>query len=1163
MHYLSIAVAALGLLRVGQANLCKSDGLDGPPSVPAVINAVDHPIDVDRRDASHSTVWIDEDNYEDIEIPEEASCQIEAEGSNAVQKRQLWRRRKTAASVNTTIRRLTPRIAHTVKFSYSVYSAAPANTCRLQAAFNGNVFARTSRFTRINRGRTWVDISGTVTPYSRTGKLKISVICQARGSARVFVDDISVFANEDVSTSTNLVLTTSSLIVATETADVTSTQPNIESSTTSVSVSSASTAAVSSSVVSGSDVASNSDAALSSVVVSSPDVASSSTAASSSADDSSSASASNSASVSVSAAASSSAAGSSTDTASSSSAVSTSDDASSSISVSSSATESVSAAGSSSASSSGEASSSVVSSSDAVSSTAAASSSATDSASASVSAAGSISADVSSSATDSVSASASASVSASVSVSASNSAAASTSATDSVSAAGSSSAAAASSSDVASSSAAVSSSATASASASASVSAAASSSATSSSTSASPNSLPSGSVDSTILIIARDETTAAIGSSGLLGYGIPYTYLIVPQDGTTLPKLNSTVNTGNFGGIIVLDSVSYDYGATGWRSALTDAQWAEIHAYQTAFSVRMVRINDYPGISSGTLPVAGGCCEAGVSQSVFFSDTSAFSTANIKADAEVPTTGLYHVPASITDSSTTKAVAKFGTATGFSSESVAAVINNFNGREQFVWFMSWAPSWSLTSAYLEHGHIHWMTRGLFLGKRKIHLGAQIDDVQLSTEPYYPPGLGEMRINIADLQAHIDWQNQLAERLPAGSEFWLELAHNGNGDIMVATISQEDEDEGICIPEEAVYYETPVEAPHQWVKPIGSGVDVWPEDFEEYSWELQCAALDEFADWFTVPANRDNFGHISHTFTHLNLNNATYKDTAREIQFNQAWMAQIGIDQGRWYSPNGIVPPQITGLFNGDAIRAWMDNNITYVVGDNTRPATRHASNPYHALITTSSANGHDGLVVIPRFSTRIYYNCHSPECDLEEWIVTSAGTGDFYNLLSVERESVVRNLLTLMSDPYMFHQLNMYTRHDEPLTIGDQSGQLSLVMAWTETVVQEFVRLTNWPIRSITQDDLAHYFLDRETVDKCNPQLSYAFSDDGQSIKSVTVTADGNTCGKPIPVTIPSGSASASGGSSTSDVVGSEPPIQWVTLNGSPVTLTLSEAIAI
>lgn len=36
--------------------------------------------------------------------------------------------------------------------------------------------------------------------------------------------------------------------------------------------------------------------------------------------------------------------------------------------------------------------------------------------------------------------------------------------------------------------------------------------------------------------------------------------------------------------------------------------------------------------------------------------------------------------------------------------------------------------------------------------------------------------------------------------------------------------------------------------------------------------------------------------------------------------------------------SSLIPPAITGLHNGDTVKAFMDNGIKYVVGDNTRPA---------------------------------------------------------------------------------------------------------------------------------------------------------------------------------------------------------------------------------
>jgi hypothetical protein len=105
-------------------------------------------------------------------------------------------------------------------------------------------------------------------------------------------------------------------------------------------------------------------------------------------------------------------------------------------------------------------------------------------------------------------------------------------------------------------------------------------------------------VDSTILIFARDTYSASTASSGLDGYGIPYQTVIVPKDGITLPQLNSSTTEGRYGGIIVMGAVSYDYNGS-WRSALTDAQWTAIHKYQTDFHVRLTRIDEYPGPAFG------------------------------------------------------------------------------------------------------------------------------------------------------------------------------------------------------------------------------------------------------------------------------------------------------------------------------------------------------------------------------------------------------------------------------------------------------------------------------------------------------------------------------------------------------------------------------------
>lgn len=188
-------------------------------------------------------------------------------------------------------------------------------------------------------------------------------------------------------------------------------------------------------------------------------------------------------------------------------------------------------------------------------------------------------------------------------------------------------------------------------------------------------------IDTKILVIARDDSAAKVASHGLNGYGIPYTTLLVPQDGTTLPKLDSSEG-GNFGGIVVESQVSYDYGGTtGFKSALTKDQWDQLYSYQLEYGVRMVQYGVYPGPDFGAT-AKDPCCGEGVEQLVSFSDISDFPTSGLKKGAGVSTIGLWHYPAVISDTDTTKEIAQFATNDQSPDVTTAAVINNFNGRQQ-------------------------------------------------------------------------------------------------------------------------------------------------------------------------------------------------------------------------------------------------------------------------------------------------------------------------------------------------------------------------------------------------------------------------------------------------------------------------------------------------
>jgi hypothetical protein len=54
---------------------------------------------------------------------------------------------------------------------------------------------------------------------------------------------------------------------------------------------------------------------------------------------------------------------------------------------------------------------------------------------------------------------------------------------------------------------------------------------------------------------------------------------------------------------------------------------------------------------------------------------------------------------------------------------------------------------------------------------------------LESDIYSPAGT-TYQVTPADLAQHITWMANLNSRLPAGSSYFMEIAHNGNGNIEV-------------------------------------------------------------------------------------------------------------------------------------------------------------------------------------------------------------------------------------------------------------------------------------------------------------------------------------------------------------------------------------------
>jgi hypothetical protein len=222
----------------------------------------------------------------------------------------------------------------------------------------------------------------------------------------------------------------------------------------------------------------------------------------------------------------------------------------------------------------------------------------------------------------------------------------------------------------------------------------------------------SNTLSQTALVVATDANAAGEATYILGQYNQSYQLLAFPQTAGVLPSLqsfdtSSKAIVGNFGLIIVISLASYDYGGTtGWASSITTQQWATLYAYQSIQGVRMVHLDGYPANFPGTTLAPGpiGCC-ASEEQYVYPVDTPLVSAAGLSV-ANLSTLGLWHYPATITDNTTTTDFIDFGANSEFSTPTVAGVLQNFNGRQQMVFFLTGA-SWSSTTGYLGGIWFYW------------------------------------------------------------------------------------------------------------------------------------------------------------------------------------------------------------------------------------------------------------------------------------------------------------------------------------------------------------------------------------------------------------------------------------------------------------------------
>ena len=313
------------------------------------------------------------------------------------------------------------------------------------------------------------------------------------------------------------------------------------------------------------------------------------------------------------------------------------------------------------------------------------------------------------------------------------------------------------------------------------------------------------------------------------------------------------------------------------------------------------------------------------------------------------------------------------------------------------------------SLALASGAMNWVTGGLFLGEHHVYMAPQVDDIFLDDSLYVG---GTYRLTATDWTAVTAWQAQKQLQGPT-AELYLHMAFNGQGTTLGA----------------------------------------YPLDT-------------------LTPATRltqSQFPWINHTYSHENLDAASYDLAYREITLNDATAASMGFSM---FDRRALVTPDVSGLANPAAMRAAHDAGVRFIVTDTSRPGMSNPT-PQAGIYNQYQPD----ILMVPRRPVNLYYNVTTPsEWTTEYNAIYHAYWGrdlSYTELLDKESDVLLQYLLRGEVDPWMFHQANLRAYDGVHMLLGDL----------LDATLAKYNRIFVLPVRSLTHTALGEWTATRMRYD--------------------------------------------------------------------------------
>jgi uncharacterized repeat protein (TIGR01451 family) len=581
-----------------------------------------------------------------------------------------------------------------------------------------------------------------------------------------------------------------------------------------------------------------------------------------------------------------------------------------------------------------------------------------------------------------------------------------------------------------------------------------------------------------LVISAAGTAPSYLATTSILDQiGVPYDRIVLTGTSKTALQmvagtLSDGAGNGKYQGIILEtgDLAAYNQATNNYPSALTAAQWAMLRQYQFDFGVRTATMYTRP---ASTIDVNG----VALDLTYGLTPVSARSTNDYTSPADRPVTATFTAsgasvfsylnaanPVIVKNAYTYLSTPNAGTQTVpllMATEGPYAIASTYTGDGWENLAISADGNPELThSLLMGYGVVNWVTKGVFLGERKIYLSAQPDDVFLPDDLWDPVSKTtpndtasnsnpryRHRNTGTDYNSLVAWQTALRANTQTAA-IRLELPFNGVG------------------------YNTT---------------------------DPELLNLNEATDSLSpaVRANPDAFRWINHTWDHTSLvreDGFTPTVTSMLQQFQWNHEVATGLRSGSpddggarvtfgLYHKGALIQPDISGLENTVFWSAAKTFGLQYILMDTSRAYSYFIPSrptvgpiPPNTGYTSSLDSSNPKIVIIPRYPTNLFYNVSTPD----EWVSefnyfyaskppSQGGIGyamTYPQILGYESEVLLRYMLKYNVNSWMFHAANLRD-YD-----GTGPNNKSLLSDLLDIVTNKYNGMYNLPIVSPSQAEI-------------------------------------------------------------------------------------------